>query len=73
MKIAWNYIINSKSDKTVEFIKNRILQSYINPFNIKSEPYHKDHTKYQITFEIENNDLELTDFLTNQLTTISHQ
>lgn len=73
MRISWTYIINSKSDKTVEFIKKRILQDHDNPINITSELYYKDKTKYKITFEVEEKDFWLTDFLTDKLTFISHQ
>lgn len=73
MKIGWTYIINSKSIKTVEFIKNRILQNYSNTSNIKSELYHKDKSKTYITFESTYDDFELTNFLTTKLTLISHQ
>lgn len=72
MKIGWTYILNSKSPKTVEQIKNRILENYNNASNIKSELYHKDKSKTILTFDTQDNNFNVTDFLTNHLTLISY-
>lgn len=72
MKIGWTYIINSKSPKTVALIKNKILENYNNISTVKSELYHKDKSKTILTFESLHDDFDLTDFLTNKLTSISY-
>lgn len=72
MKIGWTYILNSKSPKTVALIKNKIIENYNNASNVKSELYYKDKSKTTLTFDSNHDDFDLTDFLTNHLTLISH-